>query len=455
MYRLFETYKKTIVSLFKTIISMRKPHWFQWSLFPKDGNLPKQLIFKNIFYLIAFVGLYWLFMQFNSIPYSIISISTDKLNNARYVSRSLMKDSTCYLHYQRANLLLQITRTTIEEKKKDTIDILECKVFSDSMQIYDLRSTGDSTNTLFQLTPYWYAIYSLTPYMGQKRQQKNTREHAFPWDDPSYNEDYRPQLDYYHDAIFENKVKSIQNTIWENRHFFIYSLIHQIHGNTEIPDPLSKTNKIKEWYRYKISSSLTYREAKVDTLWHDSLEKNQNDKIRNYYISRNGIEQLHGKKHLYAELYQGCNHGCGQFLFNVYNSSSIHKHIDVEPPSWLDLHDISQGWYQIHLNTATIDSVELTIDFVGATEFYPMKVKPDEIESNYIKFSDPMKILQIKKEGITFYAKFKELENLQTIRCFVVTALLSGLLIILLNYTIKIIYRVLRIVCFLLLRKRN
>ena len=69
--------------------------------------------------------------------------------------------------------------------------------------------------------------------------------------------------------------------------------------------------------------------------------------------------------------------------------------------------------------------------------------KPDTIAMSSITFSDPKKIAQIKKNGLSFHAHFKEKDGLQTIRLFAVTALMCVftplLLMCLINVIILII----------------
>ena len=63
--------------------------------------------------------------------------------------------------------------------------------------------------------------------------------------------------------------------------------------------------------------------------------------------------------------------------------------------------------------------------------------------------------MKIRDEGLTFYAKFKEMENKQTIRCFAVTALISGLIIIILTFFILGLYRTLKVFGNYLFKNRN
>ena len=112
-------------------------------------------------------------------------------------------------------------------------------------------------------------------------------------------------------------------------------------------------------------------------------------------------------------------------------------------PGWFTLHDISQGYYNIELHSASIDSIHLTIDFVGAVSLWP-SVEPDVMRGTSISYTDPFKILKIRNEGLQLYFESKELANKQTIRVFAVTALLSGLVIILITFLILGCHRGLR-----------
>ena len=65
-----------------------------------------------------------------------------------------------------------------------------------------------------------------------------------------------------------------------------------------------------------------------------------------------------------------------------------------------------------------------------------MTPEPDVITMNYIEFNDIRKIKEIKRSGLKFYVEFKELAIRQQIRLFFVTALLSGLITILLVFVV-------------------
>ena len=99
----------------------------------------------------------------------------------------------------------------------------------------------------------------------------------------------------------------------------------------------------------------------------------------------------------------------------------------TEAPNILTPWDISQSYYKFKINSLTIDSMNVKIDFKGATVFSKMIPAPDEIGISYIIYTDPYKISKLKEDGIVFHAKFKDLEGLQQIRLFAITGLMGGL----------------------------
>jgi hypothetical protein len=110
-------------------------------------------------------------------------------------------------------------------------------------------------------------------------------------------------------------------------------------------------------------------------------------------------------------------------------------------PCWYRLEDISQSYYKIRLNTETIDSLILKLDFTGVTEFSNMDPEPDEIDMSSIVFKDKNKIRKIQADGLTFHATFKELQNMQSVRMFFVSAGFGSVLFTFLIFFFIIIYR--------------
>ena len=90
--------------------------------------------------------------------------------------------------------------------------------------------------------------------------------------------------------------------------------------------------------------------------------------------------------------------------------------------------DISQSYFKVRFKPVDIDSIRLTFDFVGATDFSRIDPEPDLITMSSITFSNPEKIEKISKNGLKFHAHFKELENVQSFRLFGLAALFSALI---------------------------
>ena len=138
--------------------------------------------------------------------------------------------------------------------------------------------------------------------------------------------------------------------------------------------------------------------------------------------------------YVYSDKYTRAYFGCATAYYNNpfrwYNIFDIYyPFVDVNPmttPRWGRLEDISQSYVNLKLNSCTIDSIQLTIDFVGVTEFSRMNPEPDIVNMNSIVFTDPVKLYKIRNHGLQFHAKFVELQNFQQIRVFSVTAIMSA-----------------------------
>lgn len=92
----------------------------------------------------------------------------------------------------------------------------------------------------------------------------------------------------------------------------------------------------------------------------------------------------------------------------------------------LDPYDISQCYYHLTLDLSRESKKrEFKLDFGGATEFSKMDPEPDKITMSSIVFNDSAKLEKIGNEGLWMHAKFKQLENIQLIRMFIITTALG------------------------------
>lgn len=396
------------------INSFRKPLWFQWSLFPKEGNPPTHSVLEILIYILICFICYFLYYGFNEIPYSTYNLNIDKLSYVRSVNSVITEDTTYYFHYQVSEVDLTIPRTTMEIN--DTIDVYNTKIWEDSLEIKGINHISEETDTLIQtgLTPYWNAILDFYA---------------------PYGHEIVRLLKYNHDKHYDNSIcESLKGMLSETEgHRFPFDRL-------KVRDP----NKWMHRYYFGLSSNISKKEKeKVVKQWEDSMDEHD------FSTQIHGIKKEGDRLLYYIDHYSATN-TLHNYVENgsirIWDSSPLVSYVSLQPPGWFNLYDISQGWFDIRLNTQTIDSVALTINFVGATEFFPMNPEPDEKGSNYIMFVDPYKIHQIRKKGLVFFAKFKELENRQNIRCFAVTAIFSGLLIVLITFFVLGLYRAPRII---------
>ena len=400
-------------SFLKRIKAFKRPLWLQWSWFPKDGAPPTLSILEVIVYLLVFLLCGYLFWKFNEIPYNKFIINVDKLTNVRHITK---KDTTFQLHFQVADVVFKIPRHTLNPQ--DTIEIFHSLHTQDSIMFYIPNGISDPIKSYIScgLSPYWCGVV----------------------------DNYAKYCEY-------EEVRILAYNHWHNKCLHVSELNGMLsnHEAHRFPSERLKVSRPIDWkhrYYYGLAVSTNDKEEKVQQ-WIDSIVDNHH-----FITNRQEIKKENGAYYHYLNSYsatdnnQDCTHNHLRIWPKSRFMSTLSSTVSIEPPGWFELYDISQGWYEIKLNTTTIDSIALTIDFIGATDFYPMKIEPDEKGGNYIKYTNPIKILQIRKEGLKLYAQFKELESRQTIRCFAVTAILSGLLIVLITFFIMGVYRAPRII---------
>lgn len=470
--KFFMSIPSWLVALFKKIGSIKKPSWFQWNFFPKDGQPPTQSILEITVYILVFYYCFNLFIDFNRIPNTEIIVDAEKLNDYRFLSNSSTDDSTFYLHYQIAEIKVVIPRKNTDKiisfSNIDESGGISGQIYSDSMKLSCKKEINNRIHLLSKLNPFWYVVYSqaaketgFTPEFLFKKPMYIAGTHEIWMNFPKTN----------HIPSDLKRVKELVSNSKEMKNFYHIKMASKIDKNIEIKE-IDTT-----WFSAIMTDSIKY-----STLYETGSIK-QKFYEQNIICNRQGVEQAGGFSYNYLEQYI-CNNTTQSivdkynqvfltffegdnpqewgiletvkafFAFTLYGHLGRNLLSSLEKPSWMERHDFSQGWYKFNLNSASIDSIRLIINFEGATDFYPIKINPDVIGSNYIQYSDSNKILQIKKEGLEFYAKFKELENRQTIRCFALTAILSGLLIIILTFIIIGLYRALKVIGTRILRKQ-
>ena len=128
----------------------------------------------------------------------------------------------------------------------------------------------------------------------------------------------------------------------------------------------------------------------------------------------------------------------------VFLPKSASKYHPIIFTPW-KLYDISKAKFHIELNTATVDSINIKLDFLGSCTFSKMDPVPDIIDMHSISFTDQWKILQIRDKGLDFYVELEEFEKVQHIRLFIIEAVMSGLIIILITFILIGFYKIITI----------
>ena len=116
-----------------------------------------------------------------------------------------------------------------------------------------------------------------------------------------------------------------------------------------------------------------------------------------------------------------------------------------DKPNKFDNFDISQSYYRIKFKTNTIDTTHLILHFKGANDFIYVRGEiPEILSAQNLDY----KIINRdwRNRDIILHVKSRELEVIQNSRMFIITAILSGLIIIFITFIIIFIYRLFRII---------
>ena len=141
------------VSLFRKISVIKRPKWFLWHVFPKDGE-PAQSLFEIAIYSLVLYFCYSLFIDFNKIQHNNIIIEAEKLNQYRYFTKSSNDSTSFYLHYERADLQLELPMNSYKSQSDIGGGRLSGLIYDDSlkMNIYEISNVY---RVVDKLNPFW------------------------------------------------------------------------------------------------------------------------------------------------------------------------------------------------------------------------------------------------------------------------------------------------------------
>ena len=127
--------------------------------------------------------------------------------------------------------------------------------------------------------------------------------------------------------------------------------------------------------------------------------------------------------------------------YNPSSNSTIEAEINsLKTPSFFSLRDISQAYYEYRIFSRTIDTINLTISFKGAVELLPIENEQHSVSGSEISYSVVCPYPDYEKV-IRFHANYKDLENSQSRRVFLISSIISGLITVFLAFFIIFVYR--------------
>lgn len=183
---------------------------------------------------------------------------------------------------------------------------------------------------------------------------------------------------------------------------------------------------------YQDRESVDYHFTTMDSTFRNSLNY-----LETYY--QYGHAASYTKKPYYTWL---------EFFLNgvkIDNTTAANYH-PLVTPSFFSLRDISQAYYEFRVTSHSVYDVDLNLAFVGAAECTPTRLtgEKDTVELRPGGIGYKLKYLNDNEKIIRLHVKYKDQENSQARRVFLVTSVLSGLITIFLAFLIIFIYKILR-----------
>lgn len=151
--------------------------------------------------------------------------------------------------------------------------------------------------------------------------------------------------------------------------------------------------------------------------------KNCSDSILSRYIERRSYSE-------FVDTLSGLESICSKCYVALADTFPLPIDLDnskkLTKPSIKSLYDISQSYFKFTIDIPTeIDKGALVFDFGGAIELSNIYPEPDSLAMSGMIYTSLSKIEYIRNRGLWFHAKFKQMENIQILRMFILTTLLG------------------------------
>lgn len=362
------------------------------SFFPKPVNLTEISIlsgYEIIFYFIVFIICLGLYFSWTKVPEKSIEIVNERIDTLDFTYNLDNYKSS----FSIVDINFPLSNATFTEKKKPTMTIT-------SNYCYEMDPIEDfSRYDLLLKDKYYNNKYSISfgydsAIVNQKKADLKSR-----------------------DSSLKGSAKYIRNN--KDNKKFLDSLLNIY--DSVYPKELPK---YKEPLYY--ANVITEQTGVIRIGW---SKRNKEESIKENYFYINKF--YHDIAFTHTKL-------SNEFFYPTHIDNSITETGGVmNRPSILDLYDISQCYYKIHVKTATLDSIRICLNFQGANEFIFVENEPTEIKGQSLYY-----IINTHDDSIVLHVKSKELENKQNSRVFFITAVLSGLIVLFLAFIILLLYRI-------------
>ncbi len=441
-----------------------------WHFFPRGEELSIKSALEIILYILLIIGGWSLFQTFQKVKTHKFEMRIEQFGKIDTISNSI--DS---IGINIANIKFNIPATDERTKAKKSVDVTTgfFREHSFFRTIDDINKDKDS---LENFNDY----YKTLKYVNTKYDYINFNDSSCYFELFIQN-NIKPNINNIvpirSDSTEESKLLKESNLLIEA--IFRLTLYEQMKQLSTVPDEIFGNNSIYKIFKSKHQSAKlaedtvnlrnTFINAIIDSIGEDSLNRipieikeplhyykldieapdygpfssffngsRRYVKVDNNYIS---YVEHHQKGHSLSV----SNWVSGKVIeapgFSNPNVLNISGALPLIPNPF-SLFDISKAKYHIDIKTSTIDSINLKFDFVGCCTFSKMAPEPDVIDMHSITFTDQWKILQIKDKGLDFYVKYEEFEKTQHIRLFILEAVISGLIILLISFLIIGCYKI-------------
>lgn len=136
------------------------------------------------------------------------------------------------------------------------------------------------------------------------------------------------------------------------------------------------------------------------------------------------------------------------FVFSSVKDSVAPCFMDIKgdpfekPNPFLVAEDVSKLVEILRIPSSSHSFVKsITIDYRCPTEFGVLVPEPDERTMSSIRYTDSLKILKIAVDGLEYHVKFPDMENIQEVRLFGLTAIITILLSVFASLLYKLFTR--------------